>query len=207
MFRTPLLSVLVAGLVIACSQAGFATGNGDLRVMPTRELVEKSILIARARVEKTDDSDWGDFKQIAKLEIVDVIEGDFTLDEVRVASNSLIANTDDKYKKKEEWLVFLVRDGGLYRTLNYQHGRFRIDGDVVQDWRDADNAISDKPYYSVREEIEVILTELKSPPEVDAPPAAEAPASSDAPGVNQRPASPPTKPKSGPPRITRPELP
>lgn len=206
MFRTPLLSVLVAGLVLACCHAGSAKGNGDLRIMPMRELVENSVLIARVRVDKTEESDWGDFRQVAKLDLVDVIEGDFTLKDVRVAGNSLIANTEDKYTKKEEWLVFLIRDGGFYRTLNYQHGRFRLDGDVVRRWRDADNVISDKPYYSVREDIEIMLTELKSPPELDLP-AADATPTGDAPSAAQRPGQTPVKPKSGPPKVTRTDRP
>ena len=207
MFRTPLLSVLVAGTFLAASIVASAAGNGELRIMPTRELVAQSVLIARARVDKTDDSDWGDFRQIAKLDLVDVIEGDFTLKDVRVAGNSFVANTADKYHKKEEWLVFLVRDGGLYRTLNYQFGRFRMDGDVVREWRDADNVISDKPYYSVREDIEIMLTELKSPPDPNPPAGDGQPSSGDAPSVLQRPGQAPVKPKTGPPKVSRPDRP
>lgn len=208
MFRTPLLSTLVTGVMLATSVVGLALpGNGELRVMPIRELIAKSVLIARVKVDKTDESDWGDFKQIAKLDIVDVIEGDFTLEDVRVAGNSLVANTDDKYKKKEEWLVFLIRDGGLYRTLNYQYGRFRLDGDVVRGWRDADNVIGDKPYYSVREEIEIILTEIKSPVEPEQPAVESQPPSGEGPKTAQRPGQAPVKPKPGPPKVTRPEQP
>jgi hypothetical protein len=208
MFRTPLLSAIAVGVVAAATVVGLALpGNGDLRVMPIRELIAKSVLIARVKVDKTDESDWGDFKQIAKLDIVDVIEGDFTLKDVRVASNSLVANTDDKYGKKEEWLVFLIRDGGLYRTLNYQFGRFRLDGDVVRGWRDADNVISDKPYYSVREEIEIMLTEIKSPVEPDAPEGDGQPSSGEGPKTALQPGQSPVKPKPGPPKVTRPDRP
>ncbi len=206
MLRTPLLTSLVAGVVFAASIAVSASGNGNLRVMPTRELVAKSVLIARARVEKTDESDWGDFRQVAKLELVDVIEGDYTLDEIRVAANSLVANTDDKYHKKEEWLVFLIRDGGLYRTLNYQYGRFRLDGDVVRGWRDADNVVSDKPYYSVREDIEVMLTEMKTPPETGETGEPQ-PNPTSAPNALQRPGQAPVKPKPAPPKVTRTDRP
>lgn len=208
MFRTPLLSALAAGVVAAASIVGLALpGNGDLRVMPIRELIAKSVLIARVKVDKTDESDWGDFKQIAKLDIVDVIEGDFTLKDVRVAGNSLVANTDDKYAKKEEWLVFLIRDGGLYRTLNYQYGRFRLDGDVVRGWRDSDNVISDKPYYSVREEIEIMLTEIKSPVEPEVPGGEGQSPSGEGPKTALQPGQAPVKPKAGPPKVTRPDRP
>ena len=207
MFRTPLLSALVAGFLFACCTVGSTTSAADLRIMPMRELVEKAVLIARARVDKTDESDWGDFRQVAKLELVDVIEGDFTLKDVRVAANSYVANTEDKYTKKEEWLVFLVRDGGLYRTLNYQYGRFRLDGDVVRGWRDADNVISDKPYYSVREDIEIMLTQLKSPPDPEKPAGDPQQTPGENPNVLQRPGQAPVKPKASPPKITRPERP
>lgn len=205
MFRTPLLSALLVATVFACGLVGSAVANGDLRIMPMRELVAQSVLIARVRVDKTDDSDWGDFKQVAKLDIVDVIEGDVTLEDVRVAGNSLVANTEDKYKKNEEWVVFLVRDGGFYRTLNYQHGRFRLDGDVVRGWRDANDEVSDKPYYSVREEIEVMLTELRTPPEPED--TSGEPRPNENPNPGQRPGQAPVKPKPAPPRVVRPDRP
>ena len=125
----------------------------NLRVMPPAELVANSVIIARVRVTDTDESDWADFKQMATLELVDVIEGDFTVKKVRVAAGSLVAYTSDRYAKKEEWLVFLWHDAGFYRTVNYQYGQFRIEGDVVKGWRNSDNVASDRPYYSVREEV------------------------------------------------------
>ena len=59
------------------------------------ELASSATLIARARVIDTDESDYSDFRQIAELELIDVIEGDFTIGEVRVAAQSLVAFTND----------------------------------------------------------------------------------------------------------------
>jgi hypothetical protein len=136
---------------------------GCLRVMSTQELAAASLLIARVRVMETDDSDWGEFGQIATLELVDVIEGDFTLKSVRVLAKSHIACADDNYKKKDESLVFLELRGGLYHTVNFQYGQFRIEGEVVRGWRNADGLANEKPYYSVREEIESIVAGIKNP--------------------------------------------
>ena len=158
MFRSFVLLALVLGALVP------AAAGPNLRVMPPAELVANSVIIARARVVDVDESDWADFKQMATLELVDVIDGDFTLSKVKVAARSLVAYTDDRYAKKEEWLVFLFHDAGFYRTVNYQYGQFRIEGDVVRGWRDAENVASDKPYYSVREEIERLLTEMRTPP-------------------------------------------
>jgi hypothetical protein len=148
-----------------------------LRVMSTHELAVASILIARARVVDTDDSDWGEFGQIATLDLVDVIDGDFTLRTVRVQARSHVACAEDQYKKKEEVLVFLEQSGGLYHTVNFQHGQFRVEGEVVRGWRNADGVRTERPYYSVREEIEGIVAGIRSPkPDAPAPdPAAPAP--------------------------------
>jgi hypothetical protein len=95
-----------------------------LRVMSTQELAVASLLIARARVTDTDESDWGEYGQIANLDLVDVIEGDFALKSVRVLAWSHVACADDGYKKKDEYLVFLELRGGLYHTVNFQYGQF-----------------------------------------------------------------------------------
>lgn len=158
MRRFCLLLVLAVGSLVP------ASGGPNLRVMTPAELAANSVIIARVRVVDVDESDWADFRQIATLELTDVIDGDFTLPRVNVAARSLVAYTDDKYAKKEEWLVFLWHDAGFYRTVNYQYGQFRIENDVVKGWRNAENVASDKPYYSVREEIERLLTDMRTPP-------------------------------------------
>jgi hypothetical protein len=140
-----------------------------LRVMTPQELVVTSILIARVRVTDTDDSDWGEFGQIATLELVDIIEGDFTLRDARVHAKSHVACADDQYKKKDEFLVFLEQSGGLYHTVNFQYGQFRIEGEVVRGWRNADGGVSEKPYYSVREEIEGIVAGIRNPKQEGVP--------------------------------------
>jgi hypothetical protein len=200
MFRSLVLLALLVG-ALAPVDAG-----PNLRVMPPAELVANSVIIARARVVDVDESDWGDFKQMATLELVDVIDGDFTLNHVRVAARSLVAYTDDRYAKKEEWLVFLFHDAGFYRTVNYQYGQFRIEGDVVRGWRDAENVASDKPYYSVREEIERLLTELRTPPPAETlqtgPAAVPPPGAPGQPGAGRA-----GQPRPQKPQVIRPERP
>jgi hypothetical protein len=168
------------------------------------ELAANATIIARARVLDTDDSDWGDFRQVAELELLDVIEGDFTLREIHVGAKSLVAYTNDRFAKKEEWLVFLRQDGGIYRVVNYQYGQFRIENDVVQGWRNADNVAVDKPYYSVREEIEQIMAGIRTPvaEQVQQAPAPAEPIQQAPPAARPRPSA--NKP---PPRIIRPEQP
>jgi hypothetical protein len=134
-----------------------------MRIMPTVELVSHSMLIARVRVLNVEESEWGVYRQIADVELVDVIDGDFTLKRARIGAASGVACASDQYRKKEEWLVFLGLDGGIYHTINYQHGQFRIDGDVVRAWRNGDSGVTHKPYYSVREEVEAIIAGIRTP--------------------------------------------
>ena len=177
-----------------------ASGGPNLRVMPPAELVANSVIIARARVVDIDESDWADFKQVATLELVDVIEGDFTLKQVKVAARTLGAYTDDRYAKKEEWLVFLSHEAGFYRTVNYQYGQFRIEADVVKGWRNAENVATDKPYYSVREEIERLLTDMRTPPATDSQqPTPQPPAG--------QPRPTPQRPRRPAPNVIHPERP
>jgi len=154
-----LLPILALSLVLS----GTPVHASCLRVMNQQELALASILIARARVVETDDSDWGEFGQIATLELVDIIEGDITIKTVRVLAKSHVACADDQYRKKDEFLVFLEQSGGLYHTVNYQYGQFRIEGEVVRAWRNGDGATSEKPYYSVREEVESIVAGIRNP--------------------------------------------
>jgi hypothetical protein len=170
-------------------------GVDTLRVMPPAELAQNATIIARARVIDVDESDWGDFRQVAELELVDVIQGDFTLREVQVAARSMVAYTDDRYKKKEEYLVFLSHEAGLYRTVNYQYGQFKIENEIVRGWRSADNVATDRPYYSVREEVERILTDNRTPASLEPvpgapagpPPPQGAAAAKPAPGTQRKP--------------------
>jgi hypothetical protein len=198
MLRSCLLFVFVLGSLAP------ASGGPNLRVMPPAELVANSVIIARARVVDVDESDWADFKQMATLELVDVIEGDFTLKTVRVAARSIVAYTDDRYAKKEEWLVFLRHESGFYRTVNYQYGQFRIENDVVRGWRNIENVATDKPYYSVREEVERILTDMRTP----LSPAADVTQPAVPPTTLQQPAAgrPRRQPRPAPP-VVRPERP
>ena len=192
--------LLLTALLVAV--AAPADAHANLRVMTPVELASNAIIVARARVLSVDESDWGNFRQIAKLELVDVIEGDFTIGEVRVAARSLVAYTNDRYAKKEEWLVFLWHDAGFYRTVNYQYGQFRIENEVVKGWRNADNVASDRPYYSVREEIEQIYAGIRAPVGEDPQPAAAQPQQ-----LQQAPPAARPRPSANrpPPTVIRPE--
>src|SRR5688572_25065426 len=65
-----------------------AGANANLRIMPTEELVSNSIIIARVRVAVVDESEFGVYRQIATLDVIDVIEGDFTIKQIRVGAQS-----------------------------------------------------------------------------------------------------------------------
>jgi hypothetical protein len=188
--KTSLLSFLLLTLLAPQSR------TPCMRIMPTVEIVSHSILIARVKVLNVEESDFGVYSQIAEVELVDVIDGDFTLGRVAIGAGSGVACADDWYAKKEEWLVFLERDGGLYHTINYQYGQFRIENDIVRAWRDVEGTASHKPYYSVREEVEAMIAGIRTPPPEPAP--AEAPAPAPPPA-----AAPPTSAapvRGGPPR-------
>lgn len=142
-----------------------AQNRNCLRVMPIEELTRNATLIARVRVVRVDKVNYfGLFSQIARLRTVDVIEGDFMLKEVNVFAQSNVRCADDGYSVGQEWLVFLAPEGGLFHTLNYQHGRFLIIGDTVKAWRDKSNKESDKPYAEVRKEIEEYIKSIHTPP-------------------------------------------
>lgn len=194
--------LLLTGILLGVLAPAHA--DAQLRVMTPVELASNATLIARARVISTDESDYSDFQQIARLELVDVIEGDFTIRDIRVAAKSLIAFTNDRYEKKEEWLVFLRQDGGFYRTVNYQYGQFLLEGEIVKNWRNADNVATDKPYYSVREEIEQIMAGIRAPVVGTQPVAPPAPQSRDSVTPAARPRPSANRP---PPRVVRPERP
>ncbi|HEU4386592.1 MAG TPA: hypothetical protein VFV34_02260 [Blastocatellia bacterium] len=130
-----------------------------LRVMPPEELTKGALIIARAKVTRSDKARYeGTYSQIATLVLNDTIEGDFTLREVLVFARSNVRCADDNYTEGQEMLVFLVPERGLYHTLNFQYGQFQIVGEMVKSWRNKTNLPSDKPYVDVRREIEAYLT-------------------------------------------------
>src|SRR4051794_4319403 len=85
MLRFCLSFVLLFGSLVVAGAAP------NLRVMPPAELAANSVIVARVRVVAVDESEWADFRQMATLELEDVIEGDFTLRQVKVAARSLLA--------------------------------------------------------------------------------------------------------------------
>lgn len=183
---------LIALLVFSLSPA---VGVADcLRVMSPDELVGNALLIARARVDDIDDCEWGASRDVAELELDDVIFGDTTLKKVHVGARSLTACADDRYEEDEEVLVFLARDGGLYQTVNLQFGRFRIEGDTVRGWRRPDGTTVDAPFSQVRAEIRSMLETVHTPSSPTAPtvnkPAQVAPA----PGSSAAPQAPRVQP-------------
>lgn len=193
-----MVKLALALLLTAAATAPVPANTPCLRVMTPGELAADSVIIARARVVDVDESDWGEYGEIATLELEDVIEGDFTIKEVRVGARSHVACAFDRYRKKEEWLVFLEQDGGLYHTINFQNGQFPLQGDIVRGWRNADGVAVEKPYYSVRQEIESIVTAIRNPPvEVVEPVPAVAPTGS-------APAAPGTAPAPAPGAPARP---
>ena len=75
---------------------------------------------------------------------------------------------------------------------------------MVRGWRTDENVTVDKPYYSVREEIERLVTDMRTPPpaEVLQGPAGPGPQAGQA-----APPKPGQRPPRTPPRVVRPERP
>ena len=138
--------------------------NDCLRVMPVEELTRQSLLIARIKVHKVEKAKYrGEFNQVAELQPVDVIDGDFTLKEIFVLARSGVRCAEDNYNKDDEMLVFLEPQDSLFHTVNYQYGQFAIAGDVVKGWRDKTNKPVDKPYAEVKGQILACLRAARSP--------------------------------------------
>src|SRR5262245_23714929 len=153
--RKALLLIALCLLVLAGAARAL---NDCLRVMPPEELTRQSILIARIKVHKVEKAKYrGEFNQLATLQPVDVIDGDFTLREIFVLARSGVRCAEDIYNKDDEMLVFLEPQDSLFHTVNYQYGQFSIAGDVVKGWRDKTNKAVDKPYAEVKSEIQACL--------------------------------------------------
>jgi hypothetical protein len=156
---------------------GFAQSRPCLRVMPVDELTRSAAFIARVKVQKSSKANYrGLYRQMATLVPVEVIEGDFTLDRIYVLGRSNVPCAEDSYVEKQEMLVFLEPDSGLFRTVNFQYGQFPIEGDTVKGWRDKANRPVDKPYAEVRKEILAYLNfRNQHPPEAVPAPASKPP--------------------------------
>ena len=153
---------LISALVWALASSANVSAE-CLRVMPADELVGHSLLIARARVDEIDESEFGVNRTIVELELLEVLLGDNTLDEVRVGASSMMPCANDGYEEDEEVLVFLARDGGLYQTVNLQYGRFAIEGDTVVHWRGVDNVATNASFADVRAEIRRLVETINTP--------------------------------------------
>jgi len=143
---------------------GLAQSQNCLRVMPVDEVTRAAILIARVKVHKVEKARYrGEFSQMAVLYPVDVIEGDFTLQEIHVLARSSVRCAEDNYQKQDDMLVFLEPQDSLFHTVNYQYGQFLIVGEIVKGWRDKANKPVDKPYEEVRREIQMCIAAARNP--------------------------------------------
>lgn len=151
---------------------GFAQQRNCLRVMPIEEVAQQAILIARVKVQKVEKARYrGEFNQMAVLNPIDVIEGDFTLKQINVLARSSVRCAEDNYVKEDDMLVFLEPEDSLFHTVNYQYGQFPIVGEIVKGWRDKANKPIDKPYAEVRREIQAWISAAHTPkPEGEQPP-------------------------------------
>lgn len=164
--RKLLLIISLSPLVLPA----LAQSRNCLRLMTVDELVRNSILIARVKVVKVGKAKYkGEFSQMAVLRPLDVIEGDFTLNELNVLARASVRCAEDNYNKEDEMVVFLENQDSLFHTVNYQYGQFQIVGDMVKGWRDKTNKPVDKPYAEVRQEILAYISAAHSPPVEPAP--------------------------------------
>jgi hypothetical protein len=150
---------------------GFAQLRNCLRLMHADELTRNAIWIGRVKVRKADKANYrGSFSQIATLQPLEVIEGDFTLKELNVLAQSTVRCAEDSYLKDQEMLVFLEPQDSLFHTLNFQYGQFLIVNEMVKGWRDANNNLVDKPYAEVRKEIITYVNAAQTPKSQEPPP-------------------------------------
>ncbi|MEW6730321.1 MAG: hypothetical protein AB1489_03180 [Acidobacteriota bacterium] len=113
-----------------------AFGQQGLRVMSAEELSLRADVIVRGKVKKVEKANYlATYSQLVTLQVGEVIKGDSRLSEVMVWGNSRVIHAADAFAKNDEVLIFLVREQTFYRTLNYQHGRFFVEGDTVKSWR------------------------------------------------------------------------
>lgn len=164
------LALIIAPLFLV--GAGMAQSRSCLRVMPTDELIRSSIWIGRVKVEKVHKSNYrGMYGQLAILKAEDIIEGNFSLQQLPVLAKSNVPCAEDSYAKEQELLVFLIPESSLFRTQNFQFGQFPIVGELVKGWRDKANNPVDTPYVEVRKEIEEYIKKLRAQPGSQPPPA------------------------------------
>jgi len=163
------LIILIALPVLVLT--GFAQSRNCLRVMHVDELARNATWIGRVKVRKADKANYrGSFSQIATLQPLEVIEGDFTLKELNVLAQSTVRCAEDNYIKDQELLVFLEPQESLFHTFNFQYGQFLIANDIVKGWRDANNNLVDKPYAEVRKEILTYINAAQTPKSQEPPP-------------------------------------
>jgi hypothetical protein len=161
---------------------GLAQSRNCLRLMPPDELSRNATWVGRVKVRRADKANYrGSYTQIAMLQPIDVIEGDFTLKELNVLSQSIVRCAEDNYVKDQELLVFLEPEDSLFHTLNFQYGQFPIVNDIVRGWRDAKNNPVDKPYAEVRKEILAYVNATQTPKSQEPP----------QPSAQQQPSKPP----------------
>src|SRR5689334_13412360 len=116
------LALIIAPLFLL--GAGMAQTRSCLRTMPIDELIRSSIWIGRVKVEKINRASYrGMYGQLAVLKAVDILEGNFSLQEVSVLAKSNVPCANDLYGKDQEMLVFLAPESSLFRTQNYQFGQ------------------------------------------------------------------------------------
>jgi hypothetical protein len=143
---------------------GLAQSRDCLRINPISELTRQAILIARVKVQKVDKANYrGSFSQLAVLQPVDVIDGDFTLKAINVLARSSVRCAEDNYTRDDEMLVFLEPEGSLFQTVNFQFGQFAIVNEIVKGWRDKSNQPIDRPYADVKREIQACINASHTP--------------------------------------------
>lgn len=177
-------------LLLLTGVPGVAQNRTCIKIMTVDEIILGSAIIARVKIAKAEKVNYrGMYAQLARMDTVDVLDGDFTLSNLNVLAQSNVPCAEDSYKKGQDMLVFLVPQDSLYRTLNFQYGEFSIDNNVVKGWRDKDNNPVDRPYDEVKQQI---ISTLTAPP-----PKEPAPKPSPKEGPQPKPTPPPDKPAEG----------
>ncbi|HKV40687.1 MAG TPA: hypothetical protein VJX67_15855 [Blastocatellia bacterium] len=161
--------LLLIGLVLLGFSAD-AQQRGCLRIMPPDELTRHAAFIGRAKIVRVEKVNYrGMYSQIAVVAPGDVIQGDFTLRTITILGGSNVPCAEDTYTAGQEMLIFLAPEDSLYRTVNFQYGKFPIAGDIVKGWRNKANKPVDTSYGEVKQEVEAYINAQHPGPAPPAP--------------------------------------
>ncbi|MEN6521570.1 MAG: hypothetical protein ABFD46_10545 [Armatimonadota bacterium] len=125
----------------------------------TAKLTKTAELIAVVRVNEIDppdkskksSEDKADLQSMVKITIVECIKGDNKLDSLIIGSTGSMETGDCRmYQVGQEYLVFLVKKGDIYRAVIGRVGVFEKAEDLIYGWPKKGQSAYPKPDRSVK---------------------------------------------------------